>query len=183
MAYRFDDKTYNRMPFGTPAPFGFGGGVLPLPRVQVGDDLGRARAEFPELATGFGFGRSTSSEPTWEVASSDDPTYPYYPRPGYAPPIPDIFAPWKRGAERSLTDLWNYLFRDGYRPGGGGDRNGPECEEEWREARRYCIDQLSKENPARGPTGGARDIENCARGLVSERCGGNPYVQDPKRRY
>lgn len=182
MVYPFDDRTNNRMPYGTPAPFGFGGGILAMPRASAVDELGRVSAQLQQPTTGFGVGRSASAEPTWQVASSDDPTYPYYPRPGYAPPLPDIFAPWKRGAERNLTDMWNYLFRDGNRSSGGGDRNGPGCEEEWKEARRMCTGELAKENPARGVTGGYTNVEDCARGLVSQLCGGNPVTYNPKKR-
>ena len=48
-----------------------------------------------------------------------------------------------------------------------------DCAEEWREARDMCRRELAKPHPDRGITGGYKDIENCARGLVSERCGGN----------
>jgi hypothetical protein len=48
------------------------------------------------------------------------------------------------------------------------------CEEEWKEARKICLDLLSSPNPPRGLTGGYRDIEGCAKGFVSMRCGGNP---------
>jgi hypothetical protein len=49
-----------------------------------------------------------------------------------------------------------------------------DCEQEWEEARAICADLITRRNPPRGVTGGYTDIENCARGLVSERCGGNP---------
>jgi RHS repeat-associated protein len=57
-----------------------------------------------------------------------------------------------------------------------------ECAQEWREARANCAQELSKPNPSRGMTGGYTDIENCARGLVSEACGGNPvdHSKSPK---
>jgi hypothetical protein len=48
-----------------------------------------------------------------------------------------------------------------------------DCETEWREARDLCREELQKPNPSRGITGGYSDIESCARGHVSERCGGN----------
>lgn len=47
------------------------------------------------------------------------------------------------------------------------------CAKEWREARADCIDLLSSANPARGLTGGYDNVEDCARGFVSERCVGN----------
>jgi hypothetical protein len=51
---------------------------------------------------------------------------------------------------------------------------GRECEQEWQEAYQTCRDLLSQPNPPRGLTGGYSDLENCARGFVSEACGGNP---------
>ena len=128
MAYPFDDKTYNRMPYGTPAPFSFGGSILPLLRVQAGDDFGRTSSEFPESTIGYGFGRSASSVPAWQVASSDDPTYPSYPRPGYAPPLPDIFAPWRRYAVPAHEDLWRFLFLRPPHAGSSGSRSEEDCE-------------------------------------------------------
>ncbi len=47
------------------------------------------------------------------------------------------------------------------------------CVQEWQQARERCAEELSNSCPAKGLTGGYTDIENCARGLVSERCGGN----------
>jgi RHS repeat-associated protein len=58
--------------------------------------------------------------------------------------------------------------------GGGGDGSDPECQEEWREARQICSGEIAKPFPNRRLTGGYKNIEDCARGLVSERCGGNP---------
>lgn len=57
------------------------------------------------------------------------------------------------------------------------------CEREWRDARRTCrqliYEQMQqaagkrKKRSVIGVTGGYTDVEQCARGLVSERCGGN----------
>jgi RHS repeat-associated protein len=71
----------------------------------------------------------------------------------------------------------------------GGDELGPispptegtqicdecvdDCTKEWNDAYNMCELELSKANPARGITGGYRSLYECARGLVSERCGGN----------
>jgi RHS repeat-associated protein len=49
-----------------------------------------------------------------------------------------------------------------------------ECKQEWEDAIEECTKMLSGRNPSRGVTGGYRDIMLCAKGLVSERCGGNP---------
>lgn len=58
---------------------------------------------------------------------------------------------------------------------------GPQCEkepqrncaEEWAEARAACAALLASRNPPRRMTGGYTSIEACARGFVSEECGGN----------
>jgi len=66
-----------------------------------------------------------------------------------------------------------------------------ECEEEWEVARRDCREYLSLPNPPRalvGSRGGRpyRTVEECARGHVTEECGGNPIdwgdYQPPQRR-
>ena len=51
---------------------------------------------------------------------------------------------------------------------------GRRCREEWDEAYEICRKLLSQPHPPRGLTGGYTDLENCARGFVSEECGGNP---------
>ena len=47
------------------------------------------------------------------------------------------------------------------------------CDKEWEEARNMCKRELDKPNPNFGLTGGHYDVQNCAKGLVSARCGGN----------
>lgn len=64
-----------------------------------------------------------------------------------------------------------------------GRSDEDECEKEWREARERCrqliYEQMQqaagrrKKRKLTGITGGYTDVEQCARGLVSERCGGN----------
>jgi RHS repeat-associated protein len=49
-----------------------------------------------------------------------------------------------------------------------------DCEAEWRAAREICRELLSRPNPPRALTGGHKDIEGCAKGFVSDECGGNP---------
>jgi len=48
-----------------------------------------------------------------------------------------------------------------------------ECLQQWEDARDECRRFVSSRDPQRGLTGGYKDIENCARGHVEERCGGN----------
>lgn len=54
---------------------------------------------------------------------------------------------------------------------GGSSKRG--CDEEWKAAREICQKELLKRTPNRRMTGGHRDVEGCAKGFVSQRCGGN----------
>jgi hypothetical protein len=56
---------------------------------------------------------------------------------------------------------------------GGAKPAGSDCEREWEEAFAMCNDWLSQPNPPQGLTGGHTSVYACAKGLVSERCGGN----------
>ena len=56
-----------------------------------------------------------------------------------------------------------------------------ECEKEWEEAFEICRELLARPHPPRGLTGGHKDLYNCARGLVSEACGGNPVDYAKKK--
>lgn len=47
------------------------------------------------------------------------------------------------------------------------------CEEEWAEAIRFCADLLKSPSPPKGLTGGYKTVRGCAKGFVSQRCGGN----------
>jgi hypothetical protein len=102
------------------------------------------------------------------------------PYPGFAPalPEPDIEKWWDH-TKRGHIGLWNYLRS--FTGSGVGDPDGPGCKEEWDDARKQCAEWLASPNPPRGPTGKYKTIEECAPGLVSERCGGNPYERDPKK--
>jgi RHS repeat-associated protein len=51
-----------------------------------------------------------------------------------------------------------------------------DCVDEWAEAYLMCAAWLSSPNPSLFSTGGYNNIADCARGLVSQRCGGNPVV-------
>lgn len=48
-----------------------------------------------------------------------------------------------------------------------------ECVKEWKSAKDKCADLLEENDPPQGVTGGFVDTKQCARGLVSQRCGGN----------
>src|SRR5262249_42903524 len=101
-------------------------------------------------------------------------------RPWWAPGSPaDAFNPWLRGAIDSLDKtIRHFRSRSGY---GDDAMDSPECREEWRDAREQCAEWLAGPNPPRGPAGRVPNVEECARGLVSERCGGNPYARSRRR--
>ena len=119
---------------------------------------------------------SNPTSPPSVLAANDEAP----PRPWGLPGSPtDAFNPWLRGAVDSLDKTIRH-FRSG--AGYGDDAmDSPDCMEEWRDARELCAREMSKPNPSRGITGGAETIEECARGHVSERCGGNVYER-PRRR-
>src|SRR5262245_26311674 len=94
-------------------------------------------------------------------------------RPRPRPAFPDIFDPWREHFIRGIRGIQG-LFNSRSRPN-AGDPSAPGCKEEWDEARKLCAGWLASPKPPRGLTGGYKNIEDCARGLVSERCGGNPY--------
>ena len=62
-----------------------------------------------------------------------------------------------------LGDAIDYVCRNG--------DSAETCDEEWEKAYEKCVEEIG--DPNRGLTGGYSDIYSCARGLVSERCGGN----------
>jgi RHS repeat-associated protein len=72
-------------------------------------------------------------------------------------------------------------------PGGRRDpvldkcKHDADCEAEWVAAIEMCRELLSRPHPPRGLTGGHKDVMNCARGLVSEACGGNPVDHGNKK--
>lgn len=54
-----------------------------------------------------------------------------------------------------------------------GGKMTKDCQKQWKEAREYCDELLATRNPSRDLTGGYTNREDCARGHVDERCGGN----------
>jgi RHS repeat-associated protein len=52
------------------------------------------------------------------------------------------------------------------------DKEEQDCVEQWRRAYEICAEQ-QKRGGGRGVTGGHRDEYQCAKGLVSQKCGGN----------
>jgi hypothetical protein len=50
-----------------------------------------------------------------------------------------------------------------------------DCDQEWERAYEKC-EELIAAGKTKGIAGGYTDLYNCARGLVSERCGGNKVI-------
>jgi hypothetical protein len=154
-------------------------GLLDFPPEEwpglLGSPMGRLPPPGPTAPMFVPSMEAAYREPTFSVAQNSlDPTA--LPRPGFTPLPPGIFDEWRRHAERGLTGLLDTYFRDTTNSGaGGGDPDGPGCYEEWKDARQLCSDELVKRKPNKRITGGHKSIDDCARGWVSERCGGNPY--------
>jgi RHS repeat-associated protein len=106
------------------------------------------------------------------------------PRPGpNATPVPPgVFDEWRKLHEKGIKGLLQACLRIIQGSGGGNKDDPDDCRKEWEDAREMCSEELAKQNPSRGITGGYRDVENCARGLVSERCGGNRVDRSTQRR-
>jgi RHS repeat-associated protein len=72
-----------------------------------------------------------------------------------------------------LTIIEQLIFSETvYAPDNNPDED--RCAKEWEEAYEMCEELLKRPNPPRGITGGYTNLADCARGLVSEECGGNP---------
>jgi hypothetical protein len=117
---------------------------------------------------------TNSMSPPTVLAHSDQAAA----RPWWAPASPgSVFDPWLRGAVDGLDKTIRH-FRS--TPGEFEDeRNSPECKEEWRDAIDQCREWLARPNPPRGVAG--KNLDECVRGQVSERCGGNPYERPPRK--
>lgn len=100
-------------------------------------------------------------------------------RPGLpaVPPIPPGPFDWQNQTEQAIMRLWKY-FRDTVGTSGSAADDG--CDDEIRKAREICIDAYANGwksdhdvGPYRKPGGGRWTPQDCMRGLISERCGGN----------
>jgi len=96
--------------------------------------------------------------------------------PGIKPPLPlgPIGAAITCGAiGAAAIDVGSKLYYD---------EKKERCDREWDDAFKMCKEELSKPNPSRGITGGYNNVMDCARGLVSEECGGNPVDHGKKKK-
>lgn len=93
------------------------------------------------------------------------------------PPIPmPTFPDWLRAAGKILQ-LYPRISSG---MGGGGGDGGDDCNEEIRAARKICTDAFADGwksdydvGPYKTSSGKPWSIQDCMRGLISERCGGN----------
>ncbi|MDR3469836.1 MAG: hypothetical protein P4M07_28235 [Xanthobacteraceae bacterium] len=88
---------------------------------------------------------------------------------GFTPVLPDVFSEWRKHATAGMMGLLHALRPPSNMSGMGEDT--PECRAEWAKAYKWCEDELSKDHPERSTA--YRNVEDCARGEVSSRCGGN----------
>jgi hypothetical protein len=136
---------------------GVGGSPLWAPQSLAASVRARSALPLPAVSASYQDG---VTQPWWTSVS-----------PG------DAFAPAVQNAIDSLRNAIKVLRQGGGSTTSGEDeRDSPDCQQEWSDARDQCIDLLTGPNPPRGITGGYSSIEDCARGLVSERCGGNPVT-------
>lgn len=124
------------------------------------------------VAIGYYPGQWTANHPSnpfvngpWNPWGTPAPMLPPFPIPNNPPqttsgpvcqPLPKA-VPWNR--DRTIP--W---------PDPNPERSG--CAEEWARAYEWCAENIGRRDQ-RGGTGGYTDLQSCARGRVSERCGGN----------
>jgi RHS repeat-associated protein len=65
-------------------------------------------------------------------------------------------------------------------PPAGQCNNNDDCQKEWDKAFEMCEEYIKQQDPPRGVTGGYTNVYQCAKGLVSQRCGGNRVTVDGK---
>lgn len=101
------------------------------------------------------------------------------PGPGQAPAPPGPFD-WQKQTEQAIMRLWNFLQRRGT-VGSTGSGWDDECKTEIRRAREICTEAYANGwesdhdvGPYSKPDGSRWTPQDCMRGLISERCGGNP---------
>lgn len=162
--------------FGRPvypvAPFGFGAATR-APYGESDDQASAGQRAAQPLQT-------WSGAPPQPMNAGDGDAPPMSWRPGgFTPAFPDVFGPWRKGAIESIGGLLHAVRPYSNMSGMGADT--PECREEWAKAREWCAGQLDAAKkgvrPQRGV--GYRNVEDCARSLVSAYCGGSNLADRP----
>jgi hypothetical protein len=154
------------------APFGFGP-AMQAPYTSY-DGYGQ-----PDDAVGGAHPLQTWSGNTPQAVNVDDgASSPGWRSGGFTPVpmFPDVFGPWRKFALGGLAGLLHASRPWSNMSGMGAD--DPACHDEWAKAWDWCDKELEKPRPERAV--GYRNIEDCARGLVSARCGGNNLIDMPQ---
>ena len=93
-----------------------------------------------------------------------------FPLPFPLPPVAIPGTPENQAFSDSVISLYKTLKKIWSR------EYDEDCKKEWQAARLICLDMIrrgARTRGRRGITGGYQEVEDCARGLVSVRCGGN----------
>jgi hypothetical protein len=156
------------------------------PRSEIGGTAaapkGRSASPMPGLLSSIFGSSETARRPDQSqsllTASGSTPTT--WPKQPWGFPLPpDVWEPWRQQTEQGIKGLIDWYRRVFKGSGGGGDKD-PDCEEEIRAAREACIEAYANgwkgdfgAGPYRKRSGGPWTIQDCMRGRISERCGGN----------
>lgn len=154
------------------------------------------RPIYPQIPFGFGaamnapYGKSAGDG---ESDDGSDQPQPPSPRAGYSPRpqmVHDIGSgerTWRLGGDSPVPMFWRKEYLLGllgvlnamHAPHLPDVPDEEDCAEQWDHARKVCEEELARKYPRRGRTGRFPGIEECARGWVSQLCGGD--VVDGKR--
>jgi hypothetical protein len=168
------------------APFGFGV-AMQAPYGQPGQDDDRPPYNSGDQYDDNGYASAgqaaVSPLQSWSggvprASNVDDADTAGAWRPGGFTPVPlfpDVFAPWRKSALAGVAGLLHAIRPHSNLGGMGAD--DPACQDEWAAARKWCDDQLQEARPERAV--GYRNYADCARGMVSSRCGGNNKINLP----
>jgi RHS repeat-associated protein len=122
----------------------------------------------------YGLDAAAPAIPRWEIPKVRIPSV-RIPLPGWVGPAGAVagagWAAWEVGSAiypHIATPLGDIIDRMC-----STQEDAKRCDKEWEEAYEACRDYGNSWNPPRGVTGGYSSIHDCAKGLVSEACGGN----------
>jgi hypothetical protein len=134
----------------------------------------------PTIATGSTSPQAGGYAQARSRASSDAP-WPSRPRPYLPPDVIPGTPEWWEHAKRGHQGLWDFLTDLLRRITPGlGDNLDEECRKEWAEAREECAEAFASgwrgdygAGPYKKRGAGPWTVQDCMRGRVSQRCGGN----------
>jgi RHS repeat-associated protein len=112
-------------------------------------------------------------------APEPPPIQPIAPAPSPQPPVP--LTPPTSGPNANGNNKPGSNPNQKPAPNNGPNCKKSKCDQEWSDARDWCRQQLAKPPYARSIfVGGYNNVDDCARGLVSAECGGNPVAPKAK---